>query len=194
MTKMNNILENLRRLVPGKSKELDKSQYVYNEENLIHKAELALAAFDVNISPLCRENIRRSLADKKIRLGNNNERNIVTLIENNILDESTIISFEKKAFSLKYMLGEKELPKDIDLRVVLDSFYSNKDYERILLEHGCLHSVELGKLMIDNMFTHPEKHDFENEISNAFYKVTSKYNLDEKKAIIPGSNSSIFQF
>lgn len=96
---------------------------------------------------------------------------LLELIENELLDSDTVISFEKNVFSLSNFFFPDLAPTGVDIKYILDSFYNSNIYKQLIIDKGRLYSLELAKLLA----VHAQGIVPEKDISDSFNKTISYY-------------------
>lgn len=155
--------------------------------------ENALTLFGVKVSENCRNRILNTLKTNMLSLSkgsslsfngdsktNTAEEILANIIKLNMLDDNTVLDFEKKVFSLRYFFNQEPVPFSINLKNIINEFIENENYKRIIVENERLHSLEFARLMSDLSESSKQQGLIEKKISSSFVDLKNAYCNNEK--------------
>lgn len=144
--------------------------------------ENALTAFGVKVSENCHHKILDTIELNTIPRGSSNkvEEILTNLIKYNMLDDKTVLDFEKKVFSLQYFFNKVPVPSAINLKAIVNEFIKNESYKKIVVENERLHSLEFARLMSEFSESSSQQGLNEKMISSSFVDLKNVYCNNEK--------------
>ena len=165
--------------------------------NLIFDYENVLTTFNMKVSEDCHNNIVNALKEnanelikpleKSLHLydqsteANTMSSILTNIIKYNMLDDKSVVNFEKKVFSLKYFFGNTPVPFGINLSKIVNEFMKNGKYMSIIIENERFHSLEFARLMCAYFSDQPsEQNPFEGMISRSFNALKEQYSKNIK--------------
>lgn len=162
--------------------------------SLIIDYENALTAFGITITENCRSSMIAAIKENAhelldtsgsnlLHFASNSEAEVMGIILSNIvkydmLDRESVLAFEKRVFSLKYLLGGEKVPYGIDLSAVLVAFSRNERNRSIIIEAKRLHSLEIASLA--TRCSCEDTISFLKHVSDSFQSLTEIYRDDPR--------------
>ena len=106
------------------------------------------------------------------------EECLLYLINQNVLDDDTVVSFERKVFSLRRIIEGLTMPFEINLRKLIQAFDENMRYINILVKKNRIHSFESARIITEAYLKHPnnvyaQRSFIQNELAASFLSIIS---------------------
>lgn len=126
-----------------------------------------------------------TVADNYFKVTGSPPQNVLyVLLKNHMLDEKTIVSFEKVVFSVSNIKNPSGEMSKYDIPELLKLFYSDDYYRRIMIKNGRFHSLEFASIMQGSLTVKDKKAYFSKKIGESFEKADKAYSASNNKVFM----------